>query len=483
MSCFSSLFGRKNTHGNITFELQRPKPRYVNTANKPSSSPYPRQKPGSSRADARPRLNHTKTGFVGTSTPIRPDSPIPQWGQLVPPRRKQLPRNNYPPRTEERRRTAPSRQQQRHPKPTAPAFPPTVNTSRRGAVSGVGSNSSRHDRRQQQQQPQQQSSRRGPHSPTNAASVRLANHPKGRGKNTKAKDTPWDSACDVSRPSSGSGRGSSRENSDGISWADPPVSIPLRQHTLLDDEQDDLYLDAAAAALGRKLYRYPNIKDGRVERAVVRESFFLASEQLRARAERQLQRQELRREQQQEQQQKKKQQLRQKHQREHESLLRHAEEENVAMAAAAASPREAETVYEANMEAAAAALGRILESTKDSSIPVPARSPTRANEQAAAAALDRTLESTKGPQALVHVGGARSVSSAQSSTTASGQRSRSIISSMSNGGEFARRPTVESHVTREMELLMAHVNQEMEDHEREVRAGTYAPHRARGGRR
>ena len=451
MSCFSSLFGRKNTHGNITFELQRPKPRYVNTTNKPSSSPYPRQKPGSIRADARPRLNHTKTGFVGTSTPIRPDSPMPQWGQLVPPRRKQLPRNYYPARTEETRRTAPSGQQQRHPKLMAPAFPPTVNTSRRGAASGVGSNSSRHDRRQPQQ-PQQQSSRWGPHSPTNAASVRLANPPKGRGKNAKAKETPWDSACDVSRPSSGSGRGSSRGNSDGTSWADPPVSIPLRQHTLLDDEQDDLYLDAAAAALGRKLYRYPSTKDGRVERAVVRESFFLASEQLRARAERQLQRQELRREQQQEQQQKKKQQLRQKHQREHESLLRHAEEENVAVAAAAASPREAETGYEANMEAAAAALDRILESTEDF-------------------------------KALVHVGDAGSVSSAQSSTTASGQRSRSSISSMGNGGEFALRPTVESHVTREMELLMAHVNQEMEDHEREVRAGTYATHRARGGRR
>ena len=189
-----------------------------------------------------------------------------------------------------------------------------------------------------------------------------------------------------------------------------------------------------------------------MERAVVRESFFLASEQLRARAERQLQRQELRREQQQEQQQKKKQQLRQKHQREHESLLRHAEEENVAVAAAAASPREAETGYEANMEAAAAALDRILESTEDF-------------------------------KALVHVGDAGSVSSAQSSTTASGQRSRSSISSMGNGGEFALRPTVESHVTREMELLMAHVNQEMEDHEREVRAGTYATHRARGGRR
>ncbi|KAJ4153144.1 hypothetical protein LMH87_009647 [Akanthomyces muscarius] len=482
MSCFSSLFGRKNTHGNITFELQRPKPRYVNTTNKPSSSPYPRQKPGSSRADARPRLNHTKTGFVGTSAPVRPDSPMPQWGQLVPPRRKQVPRDYYPPRTEETRRTAHPRQQQRHPKPTAPAFPPTVNTSRRGAALGVGSNSSRHGRRQPQQ-PQQQSGRRGPHSPTNAASVRLANPPKGRGKNTKAKDTPWDSACDVSRPSSGSGRGSSRGNSDGISWADPPVSIPLRQHTLLDDEQDDLYLDAAAAALGRKLYRYPNTKDGRVERAVVRESFFLASEQLRARAERQLQRQELRRGQQQEQQQKKKQQLRQKHQREHESLLRHAEEENVAVAAAAASPREAETGHEANMEAAAVALGRILESTKDSPIPVPAQPPTAANEQAAAAALDRILESTKYSKALVRVGGARSVSSAQSSTTASGQRSRSSISSMSNGGEFARRPTVESHVTREMELLMAHVNQEMEDHEREVRAGTYATHRARGGRR
>ena len=369
---------------------------------------------------------------------------MPQWGQQVP-RRKPLPGNYYPPRTEETRRMRPARQQQqqqqRHAKPTAPAFPPTVNTRRREDTLGVGSSSGgaahatsparerrRRDRRQQQQkQPQQLSSRRGPRSPTSAASVQPTNPPKGRAKANKAKDTPRDSACDVSRPG-----GSSRGNSDGISWADPPVSLPLRQHTLLDDEEDDLYLDAAAAALGRKLDRYPvNNKDGGVERAVVRASFFMASEQLRARAERQLQRQQLRQQQQQRQEQQQRQQ------------------------------RETErTRYEANMEAAALALERILESTQDSLTPT-------------------------------HVGGARPVP-AQSPATANGQqqqqqqqqqRGESSISSMRSGGEYAPRPKAESRVTREMELLMAHVNQEMEDHEREVRAGTYAPHRARGGQR
>lgn len=312
----------------------------------------------------------------------------------------------------------------------------------------------RHDHQQPPPPPpKQQASRRGQRSPTNAASVQPASPAKRRGKYTNAKYAQRDSACDVSRSRSG-GRDSSRGNSDGISWADPPVSIPLRQHTLLDDREDDLYLDAAAAALGRRLYRYPDSADGHVERTVVRESFVLASEQLRARAARQLQRQQ----EQQEQEEEQMNQQRQKHQREHESLLRHAVEGNVlggATAATACSSPTEMTRHEANMDAAAAALDRILESNKDST-------------------------------ALVHVGGARS-GPEQSLHPTSGQQDQGSIGGVrgGGGGELIprRRPTAESHVTREMTSLMAHVSQEMENHEREVRAGTYAPRRASGRRR